>query len=75
VTLSAEARRELDQALRFQRSPFITRIICVAVPHRGSVLSESLAGHIGRMLITTPKTILEAVHLVLSKLGQRWLPM
>ena len=36
--LSAEARKQLDHVLRFKRQPFITRIIFVAVPHRGSML-------------------------------------
>ena len=74
VTLSAEVKRELDHVLRFQRSPFIQRIIFVAVPHRGSALSESWAGEIGRMLITTPKTVLQALRLVLEQVGTAMAP-
>jgi pimeloyl-ACP methyl ester carboxylesterase len=74
LTLSAEVKQELDQTLRFQRSPFITRIIFVAVPHRGSMLSEGLAGKIGRMLITVPKTIHESLHLVLAQAGTAMAP-
>jgi hypothetical protein len=74
VTLSAEVKRELDYTLRFQRSPFIRRIIFVAVPHRGSALSESWAGEIGRMLITTPKTILQTLRLLLEQVGTAMAP-
>jgi len=74
TTLSAEVKQELDHTLRFQRFPFIKRIIFVAVPHRGSALSESFAGEIGRMLITTPKTILQSLHLVLEQLGTAMAP-
>jgi hypothetical protein len=69
LTLSAEVRQQLDHVLRFQHSPFIKRIIFVAVPHRGSVLSESLEGAIGRRLITVPRTILQAIRLVLEQAG------
>jgi hypothetical protein len=69
LSLSAEVKQELEQTLRFQRSPCITRIIFVAVPHRGSVLSESLAGEIGRRLITVPKTITQSIHLMLAQAG------
>jgi hypothetical protein len=58
LTLSAEARQQLDNVLRFQRQAFITRIVFVAVPHRGSTLAESLAGKIGSMLISVPQSIL-----------------
>jgi pimeloyl-ACP methyl ester carboxylesterase len=66
LTLAAEARQQLDHMLRFQRTPFITRIIFVSVPHRGSTLAESLAGKIGRMLIAVPKTVLLPMRAVLE---------
>jgi hypothetical protein len=64
--LSAKARQQLDRMLRFKRQPFITRIIFVAVPHRGSTLAESLSGKIGRMLIRVPKAVLQPSHLMLD---------
>jgi hypothetical protein len=69
LTLAAEVRQQLDHTLRFQRQPFITRIIFVAVPHRGSSLAESIAGHIGRMLIAVPKTVLLPMRLLLEQSG------
>jgi pimeloyl-ACP methyl ester carboxylesterase len=74
MKLSAEVKQALDQALTFQHSPFIRRIIFVAVPHRGSALSENFAGEIGRMLITTPKAILESLRLVLAQVGTAMAP-
>jgi pimeloyl-ACP methyl ester carboxylesterase len=70
LTLSAEAREQFDHALRFKRQSFITRIIFVAVPHRGSTLAESWAGRIGRMLITVPPTYTNSMHLLLDQYGQ-----
>lgn len=67
LTLSAEVKQQLDPILRFQRAPFITRVIFVSVPHRGSGLAESLAGKIGRMLIAVPKTVLAPMRLVLEQ--------
>jgi pimeloyl-ACP methyl ester carboxylesterase len=70
LTLSTEAKKQLDHALRFQRQPFITRIIFVAVPHRGSTLAESWAGKLGRMLTTVPPEFTTSMHLMLEQSGQ-----
>ena len=65
--LSVEARQQLDRMLRFQHYRSITRIVFLAVPHRGSTLAESLAGMIGRMLIAVPQSVLQSTRLVLDQ--------
>ena len=67
LALSAALRQQLDRLLRFRRAPFITRVVFIAVPHRGSLLAESFAGRMGRMLIAVPATVLTPVRLVLEQ--------
>lgn len=56
-TLDLETKSELQSLLEFKSKEFIDRVIFVAVPHRGSVVSDNLAGRIGRWLISIPATI------------------
>jgi len=67
LQLEASLRTEFDRLLRFHRSPFIKRVVFIAVPHRGSILAESFAGKIGRMLIAVPATVLLPMRLVLQQ--------
>ncbi len=67
IELSTEARQQLDRVLRFHRYPFITRIVFLAVPHRGSLLAESLAGKIGRLLIAVPQSVLLPLRFILAQ--------
>jgi pimeloyl-ACP methyl ester carboxylesterase len=67
LTLSATLREELDRLLRFHRAPFIKRVVFICVPHRGSILAESFAGRIGRMLIAVPATVLTPVRLLMEQ--------
>jgi pimeloyl-ACP methyl ester carboxylesterase len=69
LDLSASLREQLDRILRFRRVPFITRVVFIAVPHRGSLLAESFAGRIGRMLIAVPATVLTPVRLMTEQAG------
>jgi hypothetical protein len=74
LALSAPVRAQLDRLLRFQRAPFITRVVFIAVPHRGSLLAESVAGRIGRMLIAVPATVLTPVRLLREQAGAALAP-
>jgi pimeloyl-ACP methyl ester carboxylesterase len=73
LELSA-ALQQLDRLLRFQRAPFITRVVFICVPHRGSILAESFAGRIGRMLIAVPATVLAPVRLLREQAGTALAP-
>ena len=74
LELSAALRGQLDRLLRFHHAPFIKRIIFIAVPHRGSLLAESFAGRIGRMLIAVPATVLTPVRLLIEQAGAALAP-
>jgi pimeloyl-ACP methyl ester carboxylesterase len=67
LQMEASLREELDRVLRFRPSPVIKRVVFIAVPHRGSILSESFAGQVGRMLIAVPTTVLLPMRLVLQQ--------
>jgi triacylglycerol esterase/lipase EstA (alpha/beta hydrolase family) len=65
--LEEPLREQLDRILRFHRAPVIKRVVFIAVPHRGSLLAESFAGRIGRMLIAVPATVLTPVRLMMEQ--------
>jgi hypothetical protein len=48
--------------------------MCVAVPHRGSALTESFVDKIGRMLIAVPATVLALARLVVEPAGAALAP-
>src|SRR5262245_2814371 len=74
LELSAALREQLDRLLRFHRKPFITRVIFICVPHRGSLLAESFAGKIGRLLIAAPAAVVTSVRVVLEQVGTALTP-
>jgi hypothetical protein len=67
--LTASLQEQLDRVLRFHRFPIITRVVFIAVPHRGSLLAESFAGKIGRLLIAVPAAVLTPVRLMMEQGG------
>jgi hypothetical protein len=74
LVLSAPGRAQLDRLLRFQRAPFITRVVFIAVPHRGSLLAERVAGRMGRLLIAVPATVLTPMRLLREEVGAALAP-
>lgn len=61
LTLSAEDRAVARDAFYFTPRPYVSRVIFVSVPHRGSDLALGTVGRIGRALITLPLTVLKPV--------------
>jgi len=45
---------ELRRVMFFRRNPRVVRLIFMATPHRGSILSDSLIGEIGRSVTQLP---------------------
>jgi hypothetical protein len=74
LELSAALREQLDRLLRFHREPFITRVVFICVPHRGSLLAESFAGKMGRLLIAVPATVLAPMRLLIEQAGAALAP-
>ena len=54
VDLSAETRDLLQRSLFVEPLPFVSEVIFICTPHRGSFLTENILGNIGRRLVTLP---------------------
>lgn len=51
VSLPGQYRQELSNAFFFHPSPHVTRVVCIATPHRGSLYARRLVGRIGSKLV------------------------
>ncbi|MBO1322843.1 esterase/lipase family protein [Acanthopleuribacter pedis] len=54
LTLSQEENEYLSNTFTFFPAPFISRVIFVAVPHRGSRIAKSFIGRVGSSLVRLP---------------------
>ena len=52
--LSDDLRALLKRALFFDALPFVTRVVFISTPHRGSFLAENWLGMLARRLVNTP---------------------
>jgi pimeloyl-ACP methyl ester carboxylesterase len=59
VSLSAETRQKLEQALIFRHRPEVSRVIFIAGPHRGSLLATNWIGRLASSLVKSPLTLLK----------------
>jgi len=57
VDLSDETKQLLQQAMFFEPLPFVSRVIFISTPHRGSFLAENWLGMLARRLVNTPAAI------------------
>jgi pimeloyl-ACP methyl ester carboxylesterase len=57
VKASPETRALLQRSLFFERQPYITRVVFIATPHRGSYRVSSLVLGLVRKLVTLPLTV------------------
>ncbi|MFI5314541.1 MAG: esterase/lipase family protein [Myxococcota bacterium] len=57
VALSADLKSELARAIFFDPLPFVTRVVFISTPHRGSFLAENWLGMFARRLISTPAAV------------------
>jgi hypothetical protein len=53
----------------FESRPFVKRIVFIAVPHRGSDISDNYIGWAGRLLTSTPKGYAALLARIRSKLS------
>ena len=68
VTMSPETRAVLERSMFFPPQPFVTRVVFIATPHRGSYRVSSLVLGIVRRLVTLPLTVTGAF----AELGVRF---
>lgn len=60
----AEVLAELRRYLMFEPLPFVSRVVFLATPHRGSDYSRSVVGRVGTSLISDP----DSIHKLLNRL-------
>lgn len=68
VGFEGEEEEMLRSALFFERLPFITRVVFMATPHRGSPLAEGLIGWLGRSLTRVSTRMLDTADAMRSRL-------
>ena len=57
VQFSQETRALLKRVMFFEPLPFVTRVIFIATPHRGSFLAENWLGMLARKLVNAPSSL------------------
>jgi len=67
VEMSPETRALIQRSLFFEHQPFVTRVVFIATPHRGSFRVSSFVLGIVRKLVTLPLTVVSAVTEVAAK--------
>jgi pimeloyl-ACP methyl ester carboxylesterase len=55
LEISPEDKEELRKIMFFESRPFVKRMVFIAVPHRGSLISDNFIGWTGQLLTSTPK--------------------
>jgi len=58
VKMSAEARALVQRSIFFKPLPYVTRVVFIATPHRGSYRVSSLVLGLVRKLVTLPLTVM-----------------
>lgn len=59
ITIDAVGRRTLTEALFFEPSPSVSRVVFIGTPHRGSALAQLAIGRIGSLLVREPPEVRE----------------
>ena len=54
IRLRAELRRQVARAYFFKPLPFVNRIVCIATPHKGSVIASLGLGRLASCSVRTP---------------------
>lgn len=54
IRLRPEFRRQVIRAYFFQPLPFVNRVVCIATPHKGSVLASLGLGRLASLSVRTP---------------------
>ncbi|WP_051261836.1 esterase/lipase family protein [Desulfovibrio inopinatus] len=57
--LTPDERDQVKKMVYFKPLPFVSRVVFMAVPHRGATLADSAIGRIGSYLVMLPVTLLK----------------
>jgi hypothetical protein len=74
LEMTPQQRQTIDRLLRFKPLPFVTRVVWVATPHRGSFLATSWVRKLASFSITLPSDLVQITHDLLTLQRQIKLP-
>jgi pimeloyl-ACP methyl ester carboxylesterase len=60
VSMSPKTRALIENTAFFEPLPFVTRVVFIATPHRGSFLAENWLGMLARKLVNAPYALAES---------------
>ena len=60
LDLDSQTRALMERVFLFRRQKFVSRVVFISVPHRGSDMALGIVGRIGNMLISLPTAIAKA---------------
>jgi len=69
LKITPEDKEAFGKMVFFESRPFVKRIVFIAVPHRGSDISDNYIGWAGRLLTSTPKGYAALLARIRSKLS------
>ncbi|MHC1790588.1 esterase/lipase family protein [Solidesulfovibrio sp.] len=70
LPLDQEVRLLLERIFFFKPLPFVTEVVFIATPHRGSGMALDTVGRIGKALVTLPFTLAKASASFFSSLSR-----
>jgi hypothetical protein len=69
LEITPEDKEAFGKLMFFESRPFVKRIVFIAVPHRGSNISDNYIGWAGRLLTSTPENYAALVDRIRSTLS------
>jgi len=70
LPVPADVRALMEKLLFFKPLPFVTEVVFISTPHRGSQMALGTIGNIGRALVTLPLTLAKAGTALLGSLAK-----
>jgi triacylglycerol esterase/lipase EstA (alpha/beta hydrolase family) len=70
LSLTPDQRRLAESVFFFEPIPFVSRVVFIATPHRGSELASGRIGRWGASLVKLPSTLVNNSYAVLRTIGQ-----
>jgi len=67
IKIDAVGRQNLTDALFFEPSPSVSRVVFIGTPHRGSAVAQLAIGRIGSLLVREPPELQERHRRVLAE--------
>jgi len=70
LSLPPDVAAMVEKLLFFKRLPFVTEVVFISTPHRGSEMALGTIGKIGKALVTLPFTLLKISTTLFTSLAQ-----